>query len=212
MQNNRSIDFAGSTRGRKTGDTALLFIPVAEDTVRYALSAQVPSYGMDGLTWAALTSIYTCSITNWSQVGGPNATIQPLLPPYGSGTRDYFLNQLGLSTVGPCVTNAQVNDPAPIQTNPNAIAPFSVARSTYPVNQTGNIKLNTTGFIGYRPIYFVVRDAGGSTVPNNMQPLVGDGTAFNTAFICSPAGQAIVTRDGFVALPGHTASMCGVAE
>lgn len=158
-----------------------------------------------------LHDIYTCVASNWSQLGGPNAPIQPLLPPSGSGTRDFFLGQLGNPTLGTCVTTAQVNDPTPIQNNPNAIAPFSVARSTYPVNQTGNIKLNTTGFIGYHPIYFVVRDAGRFTVPNNLQPLVGDGTGTN-GFLCSPAGQAILTRHGFVALPDHTTSFCGFAE
>lgn len=75
----------------------LLFIPFAKDEPRYALSAQVPSHGVDGLTAAQLNSRYTRTSTNWSQVGGPAGTVQRLIPQPGSDTRAIFLAQIGVS-------------------------------------------------------------------------------------------------------------------
>jgi hypothetical protein len=104
----------------------------------------------------------------------------------------------------------QQNDPAPIQNNPNALAPFSAPRAVYPTNLASQITLNTTGFVGYRPAYFVTRDAGGNTVPAYLQPFLGDGYSPN-GFICTTPAQNIVSQHAFGILPGHTASICGVA-
>jgi hypothetical protein len=65
--------------------------------------------------------------------------------------------------------------------------------------------------VGYRPVYFVTRDAGGFTVPTYLQPFLGNGTGPN-GFICSTAAQNIVTQQSFGLLPGHTSSYCGLAE
>lgn len=218
------VDVALSSRRRDNvkfpGDATKLFIPFADDELRYALSTPpvgVVSNGVDGLTNANLTSIYNCSVTDWHTFN-PNVpvgtTIHALIPQSGSGTRSWFLSAIGMTDaqLGPCTMAVPENDPTPIANDANAIAPFSKPRSLYPVNYTDRIKLNTTGFVAYRTLYAVVRDAGGGTVPAYLQPFVGDGTQFNTAFICSAPALSIVTQQGFGTLPGHTMSSCGVAE
>ncbi|WP_236795941.1 substrate-binding domain-containing protein [Amycolatopsis sp. GM8] len=179
---------------------------------RYALSNAVASHGVNGLTNAQLASIYKCQTTDWSQLGGTSGTIQPLIPQPGSGTRGFFEQQLLITDadLGSCVTTVQDEVATPIATNANAIAPFSKPKSVFPVNLSSQIKLNTTGFAGFRSLYLVSRDAGGATIPAYLQPFVGDGTGVN-GWVCDFTAQNEVIREGFGLLPGHTSDLCGFA-
>jgi ABC-type phosphate transport system substrate-binding protein len=135
------IDFARSSRGRSTTDPHLgkggiAFVPFARDAVTYS-TRTAKAGGTDApanLTTAQLTGIYECTITNWSAVGGKNATIKAFLPQTNSGTRSFFLKTINVTTPGSCVsdgsgatgsieenegTNKLLNDAA-------AIFPFSV--------------------------------------------------------------------------------------
>lgn len=96
-------DFARSSRARKTTDpTNVTFVPLALDNVTYASvkGGNVPA----NLTAADLTKIYSCSVTNWDQVGGPNAPIAAYLPQANSGTLAFFEAAIGVTTPGTCVT------------------------------------------------------------------------------------------------------------
>ncbi|CAM8642643.1 PstS ABC-type phosphate transport system, periplasmic component [Acidimicrobiia bacterium] len=63
----------------------------ALDAVNWATTSQnAPS----SLTPTQLAQIYQCTFTDWSQVGGTAGPIQRYLPPSGSGTRDYFLEEV----------------------------------------------------------------------------------------------------------------------
>ena len=81
-----------------------------------------------------LKSIYQCTTTTWTAVGGgSSATIVPILPQVGSGTRKSFLALISLAegAQGTCVQNAEENDPEAIDAsgNPaNAIEPMSSGR------------------------------------------------------------------------------------
>lgn len=212
------FDIARSSRGRDNaghpGDATKLFIPFAQDELKYAkaVNSTVP----DGLTKANLASIYTTA-----GCGG----YHPLIPQAGSGTRTLFEARLGITDaqLATCVGTMQEHDPALIQNDTIALAPFSVARFTYPVSRASVITLNTTGLDEFRAVYLVVRDAGGFTVPQPLQALVGDGTAIGGGgFMCTPAVQGTGTppaggelqRQGFTQLDGRTPtpSQCGVAE
>jgi ABC-type phosphate transport system substrate-binding protein len=46
------------------------------------------------LTLQQLRDIWNCNYNNWADVGGANAPIQRILPAFGSGTRQYFVNNL----------------------------------------------------------------------------------------------------------------------
>jgi ABC-type phosphate transport system substrate-binding protein len=102
------IDFARSSRDRGQGPTpdpnTISFIDVAGDAVTYA--TQPGSHAPNNLTTAQLTAIYSCSVSNWSQVGGTAGKIIPMLPQSGSGTRGFFLTAIGLTAPGSCVSTS----------------------------------------------------------------------------------------------------------
>jgi ABC-type phosphate transport system substrate-binding protein len=150
------IDFARASRGTQTGDpTGLLWVGWGKDAVSWT-TPKSGSGKPTTLTVAQLTAIYTCTSTTWKQVGGTStATIVPVLPQTSSGTRAFFLKQIGVTTPGSCVVNGSINitgdthNPVPIEentgvsvsdsggpltgnqfeftNNPNAIFPYSVA-------------------------------------------------------------------------------------
>lgn len=87
------------------------------------------------LSSSQLLAIYQCTATTWTDVGGTSsATIKPLVPQVGSGTRDSFLKAINggaVFTPGTCVTNVEENDPEAIDASgdsANAIEPMSGGR------------------------------------------------------------------------------------
>jgi ABC-type phosphate transport system substrate-binding protein len=136
------IDFARSSRARKASDPpyapgGVTFVDFAGDAVTWA-SRSAAAGGTDApasLTTADLVEIYECEFTNWDQVGGENAPIEPFLPQTSSGTRAFFLTALGGGvtpiTPGSCVSddgntleeNEGIN---PVLDSPEAIFIYSV--------------------------------------------------------------------------------------
>jgi ABC-type phosphate transport system substrate-binding protein len=224
------VDYARSSRARVAAtDGGTTFLPFAQDGVDYATSTPTTSFpttpvthAPQNLTTADLATIYSCGDTGvtsvWTDFGGTSSdAVQAVIPQPGSGTRSFFEGAIGVSdqTIidgisSGCLTQVEEHDPAPIRANADRIGPFSVARFNSVANDAG-IQLNSSGFSAQRIVYNVVR-GNGTTVPANLQGLLGDGTAANAGFICSAAGQAIVQNtDGFapITLAGHT---CGVHE
>jgi len=111
---------------------------------RTATNAGTPArLGGIGLSIQTLVQLYSTNgtVRNWGDVPGydgptPNTAINPLLIQAGSGTRTFFDAQLTAANGGTPITfraGLQVveeHDPTPIMNDPNAIAPFSVARDT----------------------------------------------------------------------------------
>jgi ABC-type phosphate transport system substrate-binding protein len=109
------VDYARSSRKPAAGDgTAIAFAALAKDAIAWSSPAGTsgtPSPVPATLTFAQIKAIYTCADTNWSQVGGSNAPIVPVIPQAGSGTRATFLLALGGGTTPldptqyPCIVN-----------------------------------------------------------------------------------------------------------
>jgi ABC-type phosphate transport system substrate-binding protein len=137
------IDFARSSRARKSSDPSdVLFVPLARDAVTYSTDAT--TYAPANLTTAQLLAIYTCKVTEWTQVGGKAApkgksdAIDAYIPQSGSGTRSFWLTAIGDTSGSTCGNDlATTKDPngsleenegtnAVFANNPNAIFPFSV--------------------------------------------------------------------------------------
>ncbi|MFF7992315.1 PstS family phosphate ABC transporter substrate-binding protein [Kitasatospora xanthocidica] len=128
-----TVDFARSSRApQPTDPTTDDFVALAKDAVSWA----APSGGNApaNLTTQNLKDIYTCTVTNWTQIDPSlsNTTIKPFLPQTGSGTRSFFLTTIGGGTAvnpGTCVTSGtqenQGSDPA--LADVDALVPFSVA-------------------------------------------------------------------------------------
>jgi ABC-type phosphate transport system substrate-binding protein len=83
-----------------------------------------------GLTATQLAEIYSCNDTTWASLGstGPHANdkIIPFLPPYGSGSRDTFLGDIGLpeDELGLCVVSAEDSDPTAITSLTGTTSPY----------------------------------------------------------------------------------------
>jgi ABC-type phosphate transport system substrate-binding protein len=130
------VSFARSSRARSASDPpfaagGIAFVALAGDAVTW--SAQATTNAPGTLTTAQLASIYNCTVTNWSQVGGKNAPIHAFIPQSGSGTRAFFLGAIGVANPGGCVSslndtleeNQGVN---PVLKDPSAIFPFSIGK------------------------------------------------------------------------------------
>lgn len=123
-----------------------------------------------GLSAQELVSIYTCQTTTWNALpgnsGGSTATIHPLIPQSGSGTRNFFLadlqTQTGSTTAiqpGTCVRTVEEHDPTGIYGDPSpadAIEPFS----------TGKIALINSGYFSKGAGYSGTAEANGAYTPN----------------------------------------------
>jgi hypothetical protein len=149
------INFVRSSRLPKSSEQAtasdahhgwggLHVFQFATDGLRIAVSQQVATNVPAVLTPQDLICIYQ------GQNTGPGATcpqfgsIVPFLPQSGSGTRNFFLDDLAAAnggtalTLGSNVQSMQEHDPTPIKGNANAIAPFS----------TGRVQLLNSGYLG----------------------------------------------------------------
>jgi ABC-type phosphate transport system substrate-binding protein len=135
-------DFARSSRGRNAatdppkGPGGIIFLTLAKDAVGWASNAGSPA--PKNLTTAQLNAIYSCTDTNWNQVGGKNAPIDAQLPQTSSGTRAFFLQAIGVASPGACVDSTPGESPNNLPeenegvnkylTNKDVIYPYSIGK------------------------------------------------------------------------------------
>jgi phosphate transport system substrate-binding protein len=138
-----NIAFARSSRGRKTSDPANLeFWAFALDAVTWTRNS-ANTFAPANLSPAQINQIYTCAVTDWSQVGGQPGAITRYYPQTGSGTGSFFaslyLNGVYPTSTASCpITFVPENDGT--QINPGdlstAILPYSFAVYTAQTNTT----------------------------------------------------------------------------
>jgi ABC-type phosphate transport system substrate-binding protein len=144
------VDFARASSGRASNSSpsSLLYIPFAIDAVTWAADTLTGSTNAPGsLTTQQLAAIYSCDASvlgtgksgpvTWNEVGGTSTdAVIPVVPLSVSGTRKFFLQEIGVSTLGQCVqgqdnTVTQSEGTNPIFTNPSTapdiVFPYSVA-------------------------------------------------------------------------------------
>lgn len=143
---NGCLQFARSSANNSSSFTGanLTYIPFAVDAVTYAVRSDGPLSLR--LTTAQLTQVYNCQVPAYA----------PLLPNFGSGTRKFFLQQLGFTdsstfTTSPGHTCIQQVDAtgAGIEENtgtaltaPNQIIPYSIAQY---LSQTAQVVADVRG-------------------------------------------------------------------
>ena len=132
--------------------------------------------------------------------------IEPKIPQSGSGTRSFFIAQLTAAnggtavTLAPSVLEVQEHDPASIQSNPNAVAPFSIPRNT----ASGSLLRIEGGFLADRALYNVVRTR--DVANPEILALFGE-----SGFVCSPAAKPLIEAAGFPQLlPRSQGGVCGI--
>lgn len=145
---NGCVQFArSSSLSTAAVNPQLTFIPFAVDGVSYATtgSSVVPRQ----LSVDDLKAYYTCDA---GLVGtGPNYTVTPVLPQANSGTRAFFLQQIGVSEAqissAKCVINGVKNGQQIQENNGNvldrkSLVPFSIAQF---IAQAGNVTPDLRG-------------------------------------------------------------------
>jgi ABC-type phosphate transport system substrate-binding protein len=118
------VDYARASRAPNSSTFDDTFVTLALDSIdwSYPVVSGETNPQPTSLTLGDLTDIYNCTDTNWSDFGGPNDPIVPVLPQSGSGTRATFLLALGSDgtplTPGSCVVNGtdpfSTASPAPV--------------------------------------------------------------------------------------------------
>jgi ABC-type phosphate transport system substrate-binding protein len=193
--NDTRVDFARSSAQQSDVETGagLQSFPFAVDTLIMVTSGNVASHAPASLTVQQLLGIYQHTITDWSQVGGTAGTIKALLPGSGSGTLSFFTGQLtaangGVPPTYASTTTVTEHDPAPIQNDPDAIAPFSLAKKKTLL--TPGAVTTEGGFSADRAVYNVVR----GTDVAKPEVLAAFGT---NGYWCSAAGKTVIEAQGF---------------
>ncbi|TQK69940.1 substrate-binding domain-containing protein [Nocardioides sp. SLBN-35] len=214
----RSSDRVGGT-GKEAEGADLEGIPFAVDTVVAAVSNSTASHAPASLTKAQLIAIYSCTTTNWNQVGGTAGVIKPLVPQSGSGTEKFFKAQLGVANYGSCVkdyvdtngndvkdageASVQEHSDAPVKNDPDVIVPISKGRAGLIPGNTVRLLEGELAF--KRAVYNVVR----ATDINNasVQAFFGE-----SGFLCSSAARDAIAAGGLtqLATPAN-GGVCGTA-
>jgi len=158
-----------------------------------------PGNSIEDLKLADLAAIYNGSITNWSQVGGPDLEILPVVREASSGTRGAF-NELVLGNMEPAATNLLTavtagDVAADVAHTPGAIGYVGFG------NLDKTVKLiSINGIVAAKATtsshqYPLVRSLNLMTGPLS-QPLAMD----FINFVLSAEGQGIIENAGWVAV------------
>ncbi|SDZ13612.1 hypothetical protein [Herbiconiux ginsengi] len=134
------IDIARSSSGPGSNANSaglLSYVPYARDAVAYAYNGS--NSDLAALTTAQLKQIYESS----TPVVIGSTTVKPRIPQSGSGTRNFFLSAIGVTTLGSTVTDANgttpENDASVLAAD--EIIPFSAA--SWIAQSNGATGLNT---------------------------------------------------------------------
>ncbi|WP_435974379.1 hypothetical protein [Streptomyces sp. Qhu_M48] len=122
--NTGCLDFARSSRTpADTTTTDLTWIPFAKDAVSWVKRSD--SALPTNLTAAQLKGVYECTTTSLNGVA-----LTPILPQASSGTRQFFLASIGVTTPGACVQQGVQENDGTVLDSAGDIAPYSVAQYT----------------------------------------------------------------------------------
>ncbi len=167
---------------------------IAKDGVAIIVSKDIHDAGVKDLTTQQIHDIYTKNITTWDEVGGPSKPIQVVERQEGSGTRETFMDAIGLESTNADVAkpeNAQVK--SSVKSSNNAIGYVGLG---YVGDKTPAIKLN-----GVKPTEENIVN-GDYKISRSLHMYTdGEPTGLTKAFIdfvMSSEGQQIVADEGFI--------------
>ena len=164
-----SLDIGLSSRDLKESETGVTAIPVALDGIAVIVNN---ANTVEDLTTDQIAAIATGEVTNWKEVGGPDAEIVMIGREAGSGTRDGFESILKVSDQ--CkyaqeltATGAVI---AAVQANENAIGYASLAALDDSVKALKVNGIDCTeetvkdgSYTVQRPFVFVTKDGAQQT-------------------------------------------------
>lgn len=135
------VDIGMASRGPGTDDKDLHWFAVAHDGVAVIVNKNNP---VAELSRERTEAIYTCGITNWKDVQGPDRTIDVFNDDEGTGElgvfRDYFKLKSGAAASGARVAGDERMISA-VAADPAAIGYASIGAAEYAVHRGADIKL-----------------------------------------------------------------------
>ncbi|GAB4426495.1 MAG: hypothetical protein Kow0031_06270 [Anaerolineae bacterium] len=186
---------------------AQLFTLPQQDHVAVVTHPLIP---VSNLSAAQLRDIFAGDITNWQEVGGPDAPIVPVLPAEDSDTRQVFLAQVmgddaTLSEAGAVVVDSDSEVLAEVSSRPNAIgfaaaAPQSAEARLSAIAQTESWPVIDTGLLAAKSLTIDQAAPGSDAYPvrrpiNLVAPAEPPpATQALVDFIYSPEGQRIIEQ------------------
>ena len=191
-----SLDIGLSSRALKDGETGVTATTIALDGIGIIVNT---ANTVDDLTTDQIAAIATGEVTNWKEVGGPDAEIVMIGREAGSGTRDGF--ESILKVADNCkyaqeltATGAVI---AAVQANENAIGYASLAAlddSVKAVKVNGiectEATVKDGSYTIQRPFVFVTKDGVEQTPA--VKAFIDFATSANAADIISKAGAVPV--------------------
>ncbi len=191
-----SLDIGLSSRALKDGETGVTATTIALDGIGIVVNT---ANTVDDLTTDQIAAIATGEVTNWKEVGGPDAEIVMIGREAGSGTRDGF--ESILKVADNCkyaqeltATGAVI---AAVQANENAIGYASLAAlddSVKAVKVNGiectEATVKDGSYTIQRPFVFVTKDGAEQTPA--VKAFIDFATSANAADIISKAGAVPV--------------------
>jgi hypothetical protein len=164
------VDIArSSSAGTVNTAGELLYIPFGRDAIAYAYHSGSTAAGIGTLTKAQLKSFFECTVRTLD-----GATITPVIPQSGSGTRVDFLAKIGSSETGMltvsenggCVVEGQEHDGTSM-TVAHSIMPMSVSRWVAMSTGATQSKIGSAVIAGVADVgSSPVTGTGASTAPN----------------------------------------------
>jgi len=182
---------------QRFGDSFQEFL-VGQDGISLAVSDEIYQAGVKGLSRQQVRGIYSGNITNWKEVGGPDAEIYVISREEGSGTRDDF-NEIVLGKRGAEMpgVNTVANGGAEVKT---AIAGSDKAIGYLGFNYLGN-GVEGIAFNGVMPSYDNIKFDRYELHRHLYFYTFGKPTSGAQAFIDfiqGPQGQKIAAKEGFI--------------
>jgi len=182
---------------QRFGDSFQEFL-VGQDGISLAVSDEIYQAGVKGLSRQQVRDIYSGNITNWKEVGGPDAEIYVISREEGSGTRDDFNEVvLGKRDAEMPGVNTVANGGAEVKT---AIAGSDKAIGYLGFNYLGN-GVEGIAFNGVMPSYDNIKFDLYELHRHLYFYTFGKPTSGAQAFIDfvrGPQGQKIAAKEGFI--------------
>jgi len=198
-----TVDIGAASREVKESELAdfpnLVIHTIARDGIAIAVN---PDVAVDGLAKDEVRDIFAGEITNWSEVGGPDAPITVVSREEGSGTRGAF-EEMVMGKEGPPIVDTAILFPSngavrtAVSTTPDSIGFLSFGYLDASVKALAVDGVDATVANALNGSYPVVR-------PLNM---LTDGEPSGIVkdfldFVLSEAGQAIVVEEGYISVLG----------